>query len=88
MSFHDPPQRVQAKGITSAAPRLPVLKDPPPADAIVRKHPEPIQALGFVLQLALWLFSGVQRRVRTRPAPRPSARRAAMTFTRRVPLMG
>ena len=51
------------------------LNDPAFVDAIFLKKPQHLQALGYVLWLALLLFRVVQRRVRALPAPLPPSKR-------------
>lgn len=66
------------KGQTSVEQRFHFLKDPMFVDAIFLKKPERIQALGYVMLLALLLFSVVERRVRAHPAPLPTAKRGRL----------
>ena len=63
------------KGQTSVEQRFHFLKDPAFVDAVFLKKPERIQALGYVMLLALLLFSVVERRVRAHPAPLPTSKR-------------
>ena len=63
------------KGQTSVEQRFHFLKDPTFVDAVFLKKPERIQALGYVMLLALLLFSVVERRVRAHPAPLPTSKR-------------
>ena len=63
------------KGQTSVEQRFPVLKAPTFVGAIFLKKPERLQALGYVMLLALLLFSVVERRGRAHPAPRPTSKR-------------
>ena len=59
--------------------RFHFLKDPAFVDAIFLTKPERIQALGYVMLLALLLFSVVERRVRAHPAPLPTSKRGNLT---------
>ncbi len=63
------------KGQTSVEQRFPFLKDPTFVDAVFLKKPERIQALGYVMLLALLLFSVVERRVRAHPASLRTSKR-------------
>ena len=67
------------KGQTSVEQRFHFLKDPACVDAIFLKKPERIQALGYVMLLALLLFSVVERRVRAHPAPLPTSQWGNLT---------
>ena len=80
-----PPDRYDAaallreyKGQTSVEQRFHFLKDPAFVDAVFLQKPERIQALGYVILLALLLFSCLERRVRQAPAPFPTAYRGAV----------
>ncbi len=80
-----PPHRYDAaallreyKGQTSVEQRFQFLKDPAFVDAVFLQKPERIQALGYVMLLALLLFSCLERRVRQAPAPFPTAYRGAV----------
>ena len=66
------------KGQTSVEQRFPFLKAPTFVDAIFLKKPERLQALGYVMLLALLLFSVVERRVRAHPAPLPTSKRGSL----------
>jgi transposase len=81
-----PPDRYDAaallreyKGQTSVEQRFQFLKDPAFVDAVFLQKPERIQALGYVMLLALLLFSCLERRVRQAPDPFPTAYRGAVT---------
>lgn len=63
------------KGQTSVEQRFHFLKDPAFVDAVFLQKPERIQALGYVMLLALLLFSCLERRVRQAPDPFPTAYR-------------
>ncbi len=63
------------KGQTSVEQRFHFLKDPAFVDAVFLQNPERIQALGYVMLLALLLFSCLERRVRQAPESFPTAYR-------------
>lgn len=67
------------KGQTTVEKRFHFLKASAFVDAIFLKNPERIQALGYVMLLALLLFSGVERRVRAHPALLPTSKRGNLT---------
>ena len=80
-----PPTRYDAaallreyKGQTSVEQRFHFLKDPAFVDAVFLKKPERIEALGYVMLLALLVFSCIERRVRQAPEPLPTASRGAV----------
>jgi transposase len=63
------------KGQTGVAQRFHFLKYPALVDAVFLQKPERIQALGYVMLLALLLFSRLERQVRHAPEPFPTAYR-------------
>ena len=66
------------KGQTSVEQRFHFLKDPAFVDAVFLKKPERIEALGFVMLLALLVFRCIERRVRQSPEPLPTTYRGAV----------
>ena len=66
------------KGQTSVEQRFHFLKDPAFVDAVFLKKPERIEALGYVMLLALLVFRGIERRVRQSPEPLPTSSRGAV----------
>ena len=66
------------KGQTSVEQRFHFLKDPAFVDAVFLKKPERIEALGYVMLLALLVFSCIERRVRQSPDPLPTTYRGAV----------
>ena len=84
------------KGQTSVEQRFHFLKDPALVDAVFLQQPERIQALGYVMLLALLLFSCLERRVWQAPEPFPTAYRGRVVrppgplilhHCRRIPVM-
>ncbi len=63
------------KAQTSVEQRFHFLEDPAFVDAVFLQKPERIQALGYVMLLALLLFRCLERRVRQAPVPFPTAYR-------------
>ena len=63
------------KGQTSVEQRFHFLKDPAFVDAVFLKKPERIEALGYVMLLALLVFSCIERRVRQSPESLPTTYR-------------
>lgn len=66
------------KGQTSVEQRFHFLKDPAFVDAVFLKKPERIEALGYVMLMALLLFSTIERRVRQHPDPLPTPSRGRL----------
>lgn len=66
------------KGQTSVEQRFRFLKDPAFVDAVFLKKPERIEALGYVMLMALLLFSAIERRVRQHPDPLPTPSRGRL----------
>jgi hypothetical protein len=60
-------------------PRVHCLQDPAFVEAVFLKKPARSEALGYVMLLALLVFSCIERRVRHAPAPLPTSYRGPVT---------
>jgi len=58
---------------------LHILKDPAFVDGVSLKKSKRIEALGYVMLLALLVFSCIERRVRQSPEPLPTSYRGPVT---------
>lgn len=70
--------REEYKGQPSVEQRVHFLKDPTFVDAVFLKKPERLEALGYVMLMALLLFSAIARRVRQHPNPLPTPSRGRL----------
>jgi hypothetical protein len=70
----DPKIPSRSKGQSVVEKRFPFLKDPAWADVFLRKLPHRVEALGYVLPLALLVWSVWERRIRANLRQQPERR--------------